>query len=444
MDRLDFKGETPIPVIRGTNYAQEFADRDAIRKRIESAKDEAINMTGPYSVLFDWKKEQEDLKAQKEKAQLIQQKIMRTNALGEAFRLLGEGISAGKGAPVTPRNPNPFILNAVNEYAKSDLDYINRLEGVKAKKLALAQADVQYNLSQNAAALAKAEKQEERSHEESRQAEKELDNYIREMRLQENLYRLRGKEADANEVRGKIKLAEETAAQIELARQKARFDFGMGLNGPGEGGTGIDLFTKPKRQGDAMEFVVPDNNKTIYIPYGWVNNLRTKLQTGKGKYDQSVPQVLRDAMRNEAIKPEALYTVLSENWDYIKNNLLAPDLYYQIYGTEPGQAGPNSGTGGGPAAPPANAAPTQVQLDDGSVDIDDNSKIALLGRIDEALNNTSITPTNKIGVIQNFIYSTYQAAGIPVSKFEAENLAKEYVREWRAEQKAIADSSKVK
>jgi hypothetical protein len=338
MDRLEFSGETPIPVIKGTNYEKAFADRDAVQRRIEEVKAAGpTDLSGPYSVLFDWKQEQADLKAQKEKAQLTQQKIMRTNALGEAFRVLGEGISARGGAPVTPRNPNPFILNAVNEYAKSDMDYINKLEGVKTKKLALAQTDVQYNLAQNAAGVAKAEKQAERSHEEAKQAEKELDNFIRELRLQENQFRLRGKEAEANGVRDQIKLAEETAAQIAVARKKEQFARGMDLTSEGVT-SNINVHTKPEK-GDktAMEFVVPDTQETIYLPQGLVNHIRTYLQHGKGQYDQTVPAVLRDAMKNQAIKPEALYTAISDSWDYIKNSILPPDVYAQIYGGEPGQ-----------------------------------------------------------------------------------------------------------
>ena len=435
MDRLEFAEETPIPVIKGTNYAQEFADRDAVRKRIETAKAAGpTDMSGPYSVLFDWKQEQADLKAQKEKTQLAQQKIMRTNALGEALRTLGEGFAAKGGAPVTPRNPNPFILNAVNEYAKSDMDYINKLEGVKAKKLALAQADVQYNLGVNAASVAKAEKQEERSHEEAKLAEKELDNYIRELRLQENQYRLRGKEAEANAIRDQIKLGEETAAQIIVARKKAQFDRGMDLTGTGVS-SNFNVHTKPDK-GDKtkMEFIVPDTNETIYLPQGLVDHIRTYLQRGKGQYDQAVPAVLRAAMKNEAVKPEALYTAISDSWDYIKTSILPPDVYAQIYGGEPRQETVQTG---GPIATadstatinatnqPAIGVPANVQELQQKIHSNLSTDIKFDLKSDKSVKK-------KIAELTDMYYAFYLSQpGNKLTKNDAVSAANQVVQRWR-------------
>lgn len=429
MDRLEFNKETPIPVIKGTNYTQEFVDRDAVRRRIEKAK-AASYADNPYSAIYDWKDEEERALANKEKMQKTQQKIMRTNALGEAFRVLGEGISAGAGAPVTPRNPNPFILNAVSEYAKSDIDYINKLEGIRTKKLALKQADTQYNIGREAATT-------ERENKLADDAAKELNTTIRELRLQENLYRLRGLENEANDIREKAKFAEEAAANIEIARKKAQFDRGIDLI-PGQGySTGIDILTPPaKGDKSSMQFVTPDTKQTIYLNPGLINYISQQLSVGKGQYDQTVPRVLRDIMANKNPQPEALAKAFTDNWDYIRDNLLlpVPDLAKQL-GLEPNpNLGQQEANKVGTQAD-ATQAPRQEKQEDGSVDLDENSKFALLGRIDEALNNTSISPLNKIGTIKGFIYNTYQAAGLPMSKFDAEKIAKEYVREWRQEQR---------
>lgn len=430
MNRLEFNEETPVPVIKGTNYGQAFANRDAVKKRIEEAKAVGpTDLTGPYSALFDWKEEQAKLEAQKEKAQLTQMKIMRTNAIGEAFRILGEGISAGKGAPVTQRNQNPFILEAVNEYAKSDIDYINKLEGVKAKKLALAQADIQYNLNQDAASLAKAERKEERSHDEAKQAEKELDDYIRGLRLQENSFRLRGIENKANAVKDQIKLGEEAAAQIAINREKERNARGMNLSYENEKKNTVDIRIKPDKASDAMEFVVPDTKKTVYLPWGTINHIRTFLQHGKGQYDQSVPAVLRDAMKNDAIKPESLYTAISDSWDYIKTNILQPDIYAQIYGGEPGQdtvqAGGQTATADSTATQQTTGMPTNVDWEE-----------LLLDNIETIFNDSSIKDMDQLFKVRDNIVSSNKENGVKINLNDAMLQAKEMKQSWRVRQRS--------
>jgi hypothetical protein len=296
-------------------------------------------MTGPYSAIFDWKKEQQDLETMQNKRQSAQQKIIRTNAIGDAFRLLIEGVGAATGATVVPRNVNPGILKALSDYSKNETEYMQRLEGIKTRKLALSQADVQYGLAQDAATLLKAEKREEESRQESRQAEKELDNYIRELRLQENQYRLRGLENEAEGVRKKIQMGEQAMIEVSVARKKAQFERGIDLV-PGQGlSTGIDITTKPAK-GDktSMEFITPDTHQTIYLTPGLVNYISTQLSTGKSQYDQTIPKVLREIMANKNPQPEALAKAFTDNWDYIRDNIFAPvpDLAKQI-GLKPGQ-----------------------------------------------------------------------------------------------------------
>lgn len=431
MDRLEFKSDrTGIPVASGTNYSRIINIRNSVDTKADPNK-------GPYSSLFNYDQEEADLKTQNEKKQKVQQKIMKTNAVGEAFRLLIEGVGAFGGATITPRNVNPGILSAVSEYAKNEDEYMQRLEGLKNKKLVLKQADLQYSLGQNAASLDKAEKQAERSHQESIQAEKEVDNYIRELRLQENQYRLRGMENEAVGVQKQIQMGEQTALEIALARKKEQFSRGMDLTGGGAS-TGIDVLTPPKSdaQRQQQSFVVPDIKKEIFLNQGMTDYIRTQLQTGRGKYDQSVPQVLRDAMNNKNLQPEAVMTVISENWDYIRDNVLSPDVYKQIYGVEPGQEQKPSAT------QVTNAPPKQAKQEDGSVDLDENSQLQLLGRIKETLNNTSFADNKKLGTIKEFVYSTYQAAGLSMSQFDAENISKEYLRQWRAQQKALKETAK--
>jgi hypothetical protein len=390
MARFDLSVKTPVPII--TDYSKIINAR-------RTADLSGGSNDGPFSSLFDYTQEKVDLEAEHQKKEKTQQKIMRTNALGDAFRLIMEGAGAAAGATITKRNVNPGILSAVNEYSKNDLDYINRLEGLKTKKLALGQADLQYKLGQDAAALAKVEKQAERSHDEALQTAKELDNFIRENKILEKTYRLRGMENEAEAARKQTQSAIEQSLAIELARKKAEFDRGIGLSG-GADPSSIDVITSPKK-GDTktIEFITPDTKKKIYLTPGMVNYIRTQLQTGKGKYDQTVPKVLRDAMANEAIKPESLYTAISDSWDYVRDNILPPGVYSQIYGGEPGQetetSSPETTATQSATGVPANVEELQQKIftnltTDTALDLEDNKSVK-----------------KKIGELSDLIYGNY-------------------------------------
>jgi hypothetical protein len=421
MARPDISPSAPIPVIKSTNYTQQFADRDAIKARLDAAKTET-SPVGPFSALFDWKDEEQRAKDYNDKQQEVQRKIMRGNAFGDAMRLMIEGVGGMAGATITPRNVNPFILKSVSDYAKNDMDYMERMQGIRAKKLAAGQMDLQHKLGQEAAAA-------ERVHQEAMQREKELNDFISASKLQEQLHKFKGDEAAAEGEREKQKQATQALLEIEVARKKAQFDRGMGLMGDGST-TGLDVRTAPQKgDKDTMQFVTPDSKQTIYINPGLMNYIRTQLQTNKGKYDQSVPQVLRDAMSNKAIKPEALATVFTDQWDYIRDNILPPDVYKQIYGAEPGQAAPKT----------APTGPVAVKTDQG-VDLDNDSKLQLVGDVHALLDKTA--KGQEVKQAKKLIEERYKAIGKLLPSKDINDMADDLVREWRAEKRKASSSSK--
>jgi hypothetical protein len=361
---------------------------------------------------------------------------MRTNSLGEAFRLLGEGIAAGGGAPVGQRAPNPFIMNAVNEYAKSDLEYKQKLEGISTKKMALKQADVQYGMAQDAAAVDKAEKQAERSHQESLAAEKELDNFIRENALLEKQYRLRGMENEAEGVRKQVQAAIEAQLQVGIAREKAKFDRGIGLL-PGGAKPEIDVFTPPKAgDKETLQFVTPDTKQTIYISPGLVTHIVQQLSIGKSPYDQTLAKVFRDIANNKTSQPEALGKAIADNWDYIRDNLLPAGVYEGIYGQKTGQTVQ-------PAQPTGPVKPTAVKGPDGVTDLDDASKEQVT--IDaQTILQWNIEDGKKLKQIKSLYIDRYKAIGRTVPSKDADDYANNIMREWRQMIKAQKDSTAVK
>jgi len=389
---------------------------------------------GPYSALFDWEKETDTAKQDLEKKQGVQKKIMRTNALGEAFRLLAEGVGATQGSTITPRNVNPGILSAVNEYGKNETEYMQKMAGIDTKKLALASEDLKYKLGTEAAKADRAFKEQEAEKDRAAQAEKELNNFIKEQELLEKQYRLRGMENEAEGARKIRQMATDAALGIERDRKKAQFERGLDLI-PGQGlTTGIDILTPPQK-GDkgSMQFITPDTHQTIYLTPGLINYISTQLSTGKSQYDQTIPRVLRDIMANKNPQPEALAKAFTDNWDFIRDNIFAPvpDLAAQI-GLKPGEAPPPSQS--------ASSAPTQQVKDDGSVTLDDESQVQLQMRITEILDTNPSDMSDKainekIKKIADLKYTTLTTAGLPVTKNEALKTAMSDVGEWRDEQR---------
>jgi len=449
MDRLEFNQETPVPVIKGTSYAEQFADRDAVRARINAAKSETTP-SGPYSAIFDWKTEQADAAAQLEKKQAVQRKIMKTNALGDAFSLLSEGVGAFYGATVTPRNANPGIMKAVNDYAKNDQEYMQKLEGVKAKKLALFQADIQYNLNQDALTEAKLERQAERSRAEARSVEKELDDYIRQNKLLEKQFRLRGLESEAEFARKNYMEGVEKSTALELLKQKARYDRGWDLGNGKDGGIPqFDLLspgtTKGGGKSNKIPFIVPDKpTTTVYLPPELIDEIRFQLIGPDGnKYDPKVSDALRAILRNKQPAQASLMQEIRKNWNEganIKDLMVdfAPNAYEQIYGKpEDGAAAPQI---------KVNTKPAADTLADGTVVLDPWSVQNLQKRMFESLQDSTLDLSNdksvkkKIIELQDMIYTDHKVAGVDMDENEALIQANNIMNKYR--QKKRASTSK--
>lgn len=436
MERLEFKPNTSVPMASGPNYSR-FVN---IRK---SADLKANNNNGPFSSLFDYEKNAAELEAENEKKQSVQKKIMRTNALGEAFRLIAEGIGASAGATITPRNVNPGILSAVNEYGKNNTEYMQRLQGLKSTKLALNEADLKYNMGQEATALDKAEKQAERSHQESIQASKELDQFINENKLLEKTYRLRGMEAEAEGVRKKTQAAIEASLSVEVAREKAKFDRGWGLQGEGQPQFDLSTPSKSTAKNPKIPFIVPDlPTKTVQLPPELIDEIRFQLIGPDGnKYDPAVPEALRAVLKNKKAEQSSLMQAIRENWNEganIKDRMkgFAPNAYEQIYGQIGNETAPQT-VQAGPVKP------TAVKGPDGTTDLDDASKEQIMIDSDIIL-ESNLEDGKKLKQIESLYIERYKSIGKTVAKKDATTFAQNVMREYRQLLKAQKDSTVVK
>ncbi len=101
---------------------------------------------GPFTALFDYEEEQKKLEGRKKQQAEGQKKIMRTNALGEAFRLLIDAVGGSRGASIVPRPVNPAILQASERLRTQDTDYQNQADRLRLQNLRAKEMDLQHQL----------------------------------------------------------------------------------------------------------------------------------------------------------------------------------------------------------------------------------------------------------------------------------------------------------
>lgn len=143
-------------------------------------------------------------------------------------------------------------------------------------------------------------------------------------------------------------------------------------------------------------------------------------------------------MANKNVEPQALAKAFTDNWDYIRDNIIsqAPDIYQQIYGVLPG-TGPAPQSGNTPT-------PTLVKNDDGTVSLDQNTQAQLQTEIIGILQDTKADDKTKLKKMAEAEFRIHKAAGGAPTEKEAEENAKEYMRQWRQQQRAISDTTKTK
>lgn len=97
---------------------------------------------GPFTALFDYQEEQKRLDERKKQQEDSQKKIMRTNALGDAFRLLIDAVGGTQGASITPRPVNPAIMQASDKLREYDKDYYSKSDNLRLQDLRAKEMDL--------------------------------------------------------------------------------------------------------------------------------------------------------------------------------------------------------------------------------------------------------------------------------------------------------------
>jgi len=99
---------------------------------------------GPFTALFDYQEEQKKLEERKKQQEDSQKKIMRTNALGDAFRLLIDAVGGSMGASIIPRPVNPALMKASERLGEYEKDYQTQGDRLRLQDLRAKEMDLQY------------------------------------------------------------------------------------------------------------------------------------------------------------------------------------------------------------------------------------------------------------------------------------------------------------
>lgn len=102
---------------------------------------------GPFSAVFPYEELAKEEEEKKQRLQQGQQRIMRTNAIGDALRLIIDTVGASKGATVTPKGVNPGIIRASDRMRQIQDQSDDTLQRLRLTDLSNRQKDVAYQQS---------------------------------------------------------------------------------------------------------------------------------------------------------------------------------------------------------------------------------------------------------------------------------------------------------
>jgi len=265
---------------------------------------------GPYSSIFDWDALEDQEKDRIEKKKAAEQKIMRTNAVGDAFRLLIDAVGGSHDATIDRREPNPYMQMAADRYRKLDAEGLERMDRIRQQNYGAKMKDLEYQMQQDQLKT-------------TREREDDLINKKRQWELEDQ-----EKQWQRQTERDKSQFEQNKELKtLDINNQKAqeRFRTDENIRQAKE----IDALrlkstinrgdrSKPVYKDD-IPFQIPGTTKKIYLGKEEVQEMAYRLIEDKEAAGEYISDpVLRAIKRNEAVKPDAIINVIKDNWDYVK------------------------------------------------------------------------------------------------------------------------------
>lgn len=243
----------------------------------------------PYSALFDYEQLAREEEERKRKLQQGQGKIMRTNAVGDALRLIVDAIGGSKGASIIPRPVNQGILQASQRYNALEDQSSSNMDRLRLQDLAVREKGIQYGAGleaeQRGTARDLAKEQRGRGYQLEDQARKrteELEDLSATKAHQKEMVSLSARYAkDLENVRSANDRAEiERRYQGEIEKVQARYGRSGALSAKG-------LFEVSRYDTPSTDAIISRNQVV-----GMLDDLK-KYLASKGVYTSQMPRVLQ-------------------------------------------------------------------------------------------------------------------------------------------------------
>jgi hypothetical protein len=279
----------------------------------------------PYSALFDIDKLKAEEEARKAQLQASQQKIMRTNAVGDALRLLFDAVGGSQGASITPKAVNPGIIKASQRYNALEDQSTSNMDRLRLQDLAMKEKDLGYKLGQEQNEEAFGRQKELLSKQNEAKTQSDAAEALRRSNesAKEHGYKIKEIEAQGKAQRGLENYrTNENIRQYDATTGKYKDETFLASN------EGRVTRLKPMAKTDLL-FQIPGTNQKIYI--------------GKEEADEMAYLLLEKGIQNPTlaalkmnspVRMASLLQVIKENWDIARQAI--PDL------ADPEQQAPNT------------------------------------------------------------------------------------------------------
>lgn len=278
----------------------------------------AITEPGPFSSLFNYEDEQKALEARRKQQAEAQQRIMRTNAIGDAFRLLFDAIGGSKGATITPKPINPAIMRASERLQSLNREYDDKADRLRLQNLGAKEKDLQTKLAMDA-------EKRKNEREDKLIADKNAreDNVLqKQMAHQKELEEIRGRNAlnlETTRHRGDMEeIAKRTEGELKEIQERTVRKNALAQKG---------LFEVARYDNPSTDTIVSRNQVLSLLP-----ELKQYLQD-RGVFPTQMPRVLQIAEVKGKISDDDLKYLIGAYKDFFQPRL--PEL---TGGTPSGEA----------------------------------------------------------------------------------------------------------
>jgi len=276
---------------------------------------------GPYSALFDYEKEKEWEQQQAMQRQAAQQKILRTNAIGDALGLLINSIGGSAGATINKQPVNPFLMRASDRFNALGDQSAGKMDQLRLTDLAQKEKDLGYQIGEER--IARANTREDQRFAETKKFQQEQATAAQQFQIEKDK-----QDFEQQKEMAAIEAANQTAVErIRNINQRGLEQLRTNENVRQDKEIQENRLKSAVQRGDRSKpalktdipFQVPGTTQVIYLGEEEVAEMaHTLIADIEASGDIITDPTLRAIKRNEQVKPTSMIEVIKKNWAQVK------------------------------------------------------------------------------------------------------------------------------